>query len=87
MLFGLLAGWEALAAAVDARLDRRGDMAQLGHRTRYGRPTRGTAVPPRSHRGRLCDNPGCATILSIYNTSPTCWLHVSRWPPRSPLST
>jgi hypothetical protein len=25
--------------------------------------------------GRVCAHPGCATKLSVYNASTTCWIH------------
>ena len=29
----------------------------------------------RASRGRMCEEFGCSTILSTYNSSSTCWLH------------
>lgn len=40
-----------------------------------GSPDRGKGEKSRAVRGRLCDMPGCATVLSTYNASSTCWLH------------
>jgi hypothetical protein len=47
--------------------------------------TRGSWTPPASGRrsdrvrtyreGRVCAEPGCATVLSVYNPSPRCALH------------
>jgi hypothetical protein len=28
--------------------------------------------------GRVCDAPGCSTVLSVYNASPLCWQHEGR---------
>jgi hypothetical protein len=25
--------------------------------------------------GRVCEAPGCVTVLSVYNASPFCWQH------------
>ena len=36
-----------------------------------GRDGQATTFDP----GRVCADPGCATRLSVYNASPTCWLH------------
>lgn len=41
----------------------------------YGSPTTGRRAVTRSQGGRLCEEPGCTTILSTYNSSLTCWLH------------
>jgi hypothetical protein len=40
-------------------------------------------------RGRVCESPGCTTVLSTYNADPTCWQHAPRRPyaqisPRKP---
>jgi hypothetical protein len=29
----------------------------------------------REEGGRVCAHPGCGTVLSTYNSSPTCWIH------------
>lgn len=42
---------------------------------RFGPPARGKGAQARSAAGRLCDAPGCATVLSTYNAAPTCFLH------------
>ena len=42
--------------------------------TKYGAPGKG--AHPRSDEQRRCDAPGCQTILSAYNSSTTCWLHM-----------
>jgi hypothetical protein len=46
-----------------------------------GRPVRAT-IPtapgrgkPHGAAGRTCSHPGCSTVLSVYNASPTCWTH------------
>jgi hypothetical protein len=26
-------------------------------------------------KGRVCSDPDCQTQLSVYNASPTCWVH------------
>lgn len=41
----------------------------------YGTPERGKDPLSRAERGRLCAEPGCATVLSTYNRSATCFLH------------
>ena len=41
----------------------------------FGPPERGKKAADRSPRGRMCEQPGCETILSTYNASPVCWLH------------
>ena len=43
--------------------------------TQFGVPARGKGPGSRSARGRVCEEPGCGTILSTYNASPTCWMH------------
>ncbi len=43
--------------------------------TRYGAPAKGREASARATGDRACDRPGCATVLSTYNASPTCWLH------------
>jgi len=30
---------------------------------------------PRSPGGRVCEWPGCTTVLSVYNGSRRCWVH------------
>jgi hypothetical protein len=47
---------------------------------RYGTPTTGKGAASRSRAGRLCEFPGCETILSTYNSATTCWLHSSPTP-------
>ncbi len=41
----------------------------------YGPPATGKGSHRRSEAGRSCLEPGCTTVLSTYNSSPTCWLH------------
>lgn len=41
-----------------------------------GRMAAGEARTNSVHeRGRVCTEPGCATVLSVYNPSPWCWQH------------
>ncbi len=42
---------------------------------RFGPPERGKGPSSRAAAGRACEQPGCATVLSTYNASPTCFLH------------
>jgi len=30
---------------------------------------------PPATSGRVCEHPGCGTLLSVYNRSPVCWAH------------
>jgi hypothetical protein len=30
---------------------------------------------PRFGEGRTCDEPGCRTVLSVYNDGSCCWAH------------
>jgi hypothetical protein len=46
-----------------------------GGNVQFGPPARGKDAGSRSSTGRLCDAPGCTTVLSTYNSSNTCWLH------------
>jgi len=46
-----------------------------------GKPVR-ASIPSATRRGkphgasgRVCSHPGCTTVLSVYNGSPTCWTH------------
>lgn len=45
----------------------------------YSQPLRGTSVPTFP-RKRVCQVPGCSTLLSMYNASLSCWLHDSSGP-------
>jgi hypothetical protein len=49
-------------------------MAKTAHGIEYGSASPGKAQR-RSAKGRACEHPGCTTVLSVYNESPTCWLH------------
>jgi hypothetical protein len=40
----------------------------------FGTPDRGKATV-REPVGRLCNEPGCATVLSTYNRATTCFTH------------
>jgi len=44
-------------------------------RVLFGTPESSKAVVQRAESGRLCSEPGCATVLSTYNRSLTCYLH------------
>jgi hypothetical protein len=46
--------------------------------TQFGVPVRGRGAETRPASGRVCDEPGCGTILSTYNKAPTCWKHATR---------
>lgn len=46
-----------------------------GGTAKLGTPDRGKGASSRPQRGRICDQDGCATVLSTYNSSGTCWLH------------
>ena len=39
------------------------------------RPGKMPPPSPTERGGRTCAAPGCATKLSIYNVSSTCWQH------------
>jgi hypothetical protein len=41
----------------------------------FGSPDRGKDAASRASTGRHCSEPACATVLSTYNASTTCWLH------------
>jgi hypothetical protein len=49
-------------------------MAKTAHGIEYGTANPGKAQR-QSAKGRSCEHPGCATVLSVYNESPTCWVH------------
>jgi hypothetical protein len=42
----------------------------------YGEPT-GREGWGRESAGRVCNHPGCSTILSTYNTERTCSIHTA----------
>ena len=50
-------------------------MAKASERAHFGTPQRGREAESRPPRGRLCDQPGCSTVLSTYNSATSCWLH------------
>jgi hypothetical protein len=39
-------------------------------------------IEARGSRGRRCLEPGCTTVISIYNDADRCWLHAE--PERRP---
>jgi hypothetical protein len=43
--------------------------------TQFGPPVRGKEASSRAARGRVCDEPGCDTVLSTYNSASMCWMH------------
>ena len=43
--------------------------------TRYGPPDAGKKAKHRPPKGRLCEQLGCATVLSTYNAADRCYLH------------
>ena len=47
------------------------------NQTRYGSPERGKTAKFRPAKGRLCQEPGCTTVLSTYNTDDRCYLHTA----------
>lgn len=48
-----------------------------GTDVRIGSPIRGKEPAARAAAGRCCEHAGCTTILSTYNSSPTCYLHTA----------
>jgi hypothetical protein len=50
----------------------------------FGAPHGGKAAPQRSSRGRTCEQNGCCTLLSTYNSSSHCWVHAAPSYKRSP---
>lgn len=36
---------------------------------------RAKPVAERGSRGRTCSEPGCSTVISVYNPADRCWLH------------
>jgi hypothetical protein len=40
-----------------------------------GPPVRGKEPASRPAKGRSCSEPACATVLSTYNRSATCYMH------------
>jgi len=51
-------------------------VAKTAHGVEYG-PASPTKAARRSAKGRSCEQIGCTTVLSVYNESPTCWLHTA----------
>jgi hypothetical protein len=51
----------------------------------YGVPVAAKQADKRPRAGRRCAFGGCVTLLSTYNSSPTCWLHTTAVP-RHPLA-
>jgi hypothetical protein len=49
-------------------------MGRSAHGIEYGTAAPGKSTR-RSEQGRECEEPGCTTVLSVYNDSPTCWQH------------
>jgi hypothetical protein len=43
--------------------------------TLIGPPDHGKDAESRPSAGRICNEDGCSTILSTYNSSKACWLH------------
>lgn len=41
----------------------------------FGAPDHRKGAPTRSSYGRVCDESGCSTVLSTYNSSSYCWMH------------
>ena len=42
-----------------------------------GTPERGKGADSRPTLGRVCEQPGCTTVLSTYNDSILCWMHTA----------
>jgi hypothetical protein len=60
-------------------------IGNAGGRTQFGTPERGKSAASRPAQGRVCDHEGCATILSTYNATGTCFVHADA-PRRPPLA-
>ncbi|HJX08609.1 MAG TPA: hypothetical protein VJ736_11120 [Actinomycetota bacterium] len=43
----------------------------------YGVPAAAKQAEKRAQAGRRCEVLTCETVLSTYNSSPTCWLHTT----------
>lgn len=50
-------------------------MARGSKEVALGPPAPGKGPGSRPAKGRCCAEPGCATVLSTYNRSLTCFLH------------
>ena len=46
-------------------------------KVQFGTPVHGKGATSRAERGRLCADPSCATVLSTYNKSETCYIHTT----------
>ncbi|MEY2568678.1 MAG: hypothetical protein QOE35_3207 [Actinomycetota bacterium] len=56
----------------------------MSERAVQGTPISGNERPSRSFKkGRVCDDPGCATRLSIYNKGNYCYQHEPMAVPRT----
>lgn len=53
----------------------------------YGAPVGARHADKRAPTGRHCTVEGCVTLLSTYNSSPTCWLHTRAVPRHALAST
>ncbi len=51
-------------------------MRKTNHGVPLGTPYQSKKAGSRSAPGRLCAEPGCSTVLSTYNSSNDCWLHM-----------
>jgi hypothetical protein len=49
--------------------------ARIGNGVQLGLPARGKDASSRPVRGRVCERPGCQTVLSTYNPAILCWMH------------
>jgi hypothetical protein len=49
--------------------------ASVGRGVQLGPPVRGRETASRPVRGRVCERPGCQTVLSTYNPAILCWMH------------
>jgi hypothetical protein len=58
-------------------------VGSAGKHVQFGTPERKNSKE-KAPRGRLCAASGCATVLSIYNASDSCWSHTEA-PHRPPL--
>lgn len=55
-------------------------MGRIGNgrhtRTAFGPPSHDLAsAASKASAVRMCDEPGCATVLSRYNEDSRCWIH------------
>lgn len=47
------------------------------------KPINGSSTPSKAYQaGRVCRHPGCATVLSIYNSGRFCYQHEPMFVPR-----